>query len=71
MKFYCVYVKSPYDKGAISTYAFHNKDTASKFAMGAREDGTYWGIRVTEGLPTESDRDSNFLPVVIMDKETV
>lgn len=67
MKYFSVYIKSDYDKGAIRTYAFKDKAVASKFAMGARDDGTYWGIRVTEGLPTEHERDSNFLPVVVME----
>jgi hypothetical protein len=67
MKYYSVYIKSAYDKGAIRTYTFKDKVQASKFALGAREDSTYWGLRVTEGLPTEHERDSNFLPVVLMD----
>jgi hypothetical protein len=67
MKYYSVYIKSEYDKGAIRTYAFKDKLQASKFAVAARNDGTYWGFRVTEGLPTEHARDENFLPVVVME----
>lgn len=65
-QYFCVYVKSEYDKGLIRTYAFRDKNSAAAFVMGAEEDGTYWGTRVTMGLPTESDRDRNFAPPVIM-----
>jgi hypothetical protein len=65
--FHSVYIKSDYDKGVIRTYVFRDPELASRFAAGAEADGTYWGKRVTEKLPTESERDRNFAPAVIMD----
>lgn len=63
--YYSVYIKRDNDR-AIWTYTFKDETRFRDFLHGAEEDGTYWGQRITDEVPTEYTRDEHYAPPVLM-----
>jgi len=64
-EFYCVYIKSDYET-LVRTYVFTDEASYRGFIAGAEEDGTYWGRRILNSMPTEHEREPGRFAAPVM-----
>lgn len=64
-EYFCAYIKSDYEP-LVRTYVFTEEAAFRRFLAGAEADGTYWGRRILNSMPTEHLRDTRFTAPVMM-----